>query len=109
MAKTRAHIFVSGLVQGVFFRHRTKQLADSLNVKGWVKNLHDGRVEAVFEGEEDSVRKLVDFCKTGPRGAYVTNIDVLFENFKNEFLALRKEPESVLYRRYTQLIHRAVS
>ena len=68
MEKTRAHVFVSGRVQGVFFRQKTKDQAESQCVTGWVKNLDDGRVEAVFEGDEDAVKMLVAFCKKGPMG-----------------------------------------
>jgi acylphosphatase len=85
MAKIRAHIFVSGRVQGVFFRQKTKQQAKSLGVKGWVKNLDDGRVEAVFEGEEEDVKALVDFCKKGPKGAIVTGFSLNREQFSGEF------------------------
>ena len=59
--KIRAHVFVSGRVQGVFFRQTTQQKAQSFGVKGWIKNLLDGRVEAVFEGEENAIKELVDF------------------------------------------------
>ena len=58
--KTRAHVVVNGRVQGVFFRAATKREAESLGVKGWVRNLPDGKVEAVFEGEEDVVKMLVE-------------------------------------------------
>lgn len=85
MAKVRAHVFVSGIVQGVFFRQKTKQLAQTRRVTGWVRNLDDGRLEAVFEGEEDDVAALVDFCRKGPRGALITNVDVAFEAFSGEF------------------------
>ncbi len=85
MVKARAHVFVSGMVQGVFFRQKTKRQAESLGVNGWVRNLPDGRVEAVFEGEEDNVKALVDFCRSGPRGALITNVDVAFERFTGEF------------------------
>ena len=85
MAKVRAHVFISGMVQGVFFRQRTKQQAENLGVTGWVRNLYDGRVEAVFEGEEENVKALVDFCRKGPRGAVITNVDVAFERFTGEF------------------------
>ena len=85
MAKTRVHIFVSGRVQGVFFRQKTKQQADTLGVMGWVRNLDDGRVEAVFEGEEEDVKALVDFCKKGPRSAIVTGCAVYWEPFSGEF------------------------
>jgi len=84
-SQKRAHVFVSGFVQGVFFRSRTKQKADSLNVTGWVRNLPDGRVEAVFEGEENAVKTLVDFCRHGPRGAAVTNINLAWEPYTGEF------------------------
>ena len=85
MANVRAHVFVSGIVQGVFFRQKTRQLAESLGVMGWVRNLNDGRVEAVFEGEESAVKGLIDFCKKGPRGAMVTDAEVAFELYSGEF------------------------
>ena len=81
----RAHVFVSGRVQGVFFRQNTKRQAQSQAVKGWVRNLDDGRVEATFEGEESAVKALVDFCRKGPKGASVTNITVNWEPFQDEF------------------------
>ena len=79
MTKVRAHILISGLVQGVFFRQKTKQMAESRKVGGWVRNLDDGRVEAGFEGEETDVQALVDFCRRGPSGAKVSDIEVAFE------------------------------
>ena len=81
----RAHVFVNGEVQGVFFRSRIRQEADTRNVKGWVRNRADGRVEAVFEGEETAVKALVDFCKRGPPGARITNVDLSWEDYGNEF------------------------
>jgi acylphosphatase len=85
MAKTRAHVYVSGRVQGVFFRQNTKRQAQSQGVTGWVRNLDDGRVEAVFDGEESAVNALVEFCRHGPRGASVTNVEVQLEPCKEEF------------------------
>jgi acylphosphatase len=79
--KARAHVFVSGRVQGVFFRSQTKHNADRHDVKGWVRNLPDGRLEAVFEGEKETVQTLIDFCKHGPSGARVTNIDLMWETY----------------------------
>ena len=79
--KARAHVFVSGRVQGVFFRSQTKHNADRHGVNGWVSNLPDGRLEAVFEGEEEAVQALVDFCKQGPSGARVTNMDLTWEDY----------------------------
>lgn len=64
--KARAHVFVTGVVQGVFFRSETARLAQRLGLTGWVRNLDDGRVEAVFEGEQEDVKKAVEFCKRGP-------------------------------------------
>ena len=82
--KVRAHIYISGRVQGVFFRSETRYEAKKRRVKGWVRNLPDGRLEAVFEGEEESVKELVEFCKRGPSGARVTGIDVNWENYTGE-------------------------
>jgi acylphosphatase len=87
--KVRAHVFVSGTVQGVFFRSETKRKADLYGVKGWVRNLSDGRVEAVFEGDEEAVKALVEFCKRGPSGARVTNVDLMWETFAGEFVGFK--------------------
>jgi len=76
---------VSGRVQGVFFRSETWDEAVKKNVSGWVKNMPDGRVEAVFEGEKENVEKMIEFCKMGPPGARVTKVDVHWENFTGEF------------------------
>jgi len=78
-------VFVSGMVQGVFFRSETKDEARKHRVTGWVRNTHDGKVEAVFEGEERDVRVLIEFCKRGPPGARVTSVDVVMENYTGEF------------------------
>jgi acylphosphatase len=78
----KKHIYISGRVQGVGFRHFTKKMARALEVKGWVKNLTDGRVEAVFYGDEDSVQELIERCKDGPPSAYVKEMDV--QDDKNE-------------------------
>ena len=65
--EARAHVIVGGRVQGVFFRQRTKGKAEYMGITGWVRNLPDGRVEAVFEGDEEAVKKLAEFCKRGPQ------------------------------------------
>ena len=83
--ETRAHVIVGGRVQGVFFRQKTKNKAESLDVSGWVRNLPDGRVEAVFEGDEEAVKKLVEFCRNGPPSATVTEFDLTREPFAGEF------------------------
>jgi acylphosphatase len=85
MVNIRLHIFVSGRVQGVFFRQSTQLRGQILGVKGWARNLPDGRVEAVFEGEESAVKKLVEFSKHGPSVARVENVEVNYEKYIGEF------------------------
>jgi acylphosphatase len=75
----RRRVVVHGLVQGVFFRDTVRRRADAAGVSGWVRNNRDGTVEAVFEGEEDAVQRLVGFCRRGPRGASVERLDVCEE------------------------------
>jgi len=89
MAKTRAHVFVRGIVQGVLFRQKTLEFARSANVDGWVRNLPDGRVEAVFEGEEEAVAELVEFCRHGPPRAVVAGVEVSWEPYSGEFQNFR--------------------
>lgn len=83
--KVRAHVYVSGRVQGVFFRSDTRDEAVRHGVTGWVRNLPDGRVEAVFEGEKEKVDKLIEFCRRGPPGARVTKVEVSWETPTGEF------------------------
>jgi acylphosphatase len=83
--KTRAHILISGKVQGVFFRARIFGKAVTLRVTGWVRNLEDGRVEAVFEGEEEPVKELIEFCRHGPSGAVVKDVNVKWELATGKF------------------------
>jgi acylphosphatase len=72
----RAHVFISGMVQGVFFRQETRRRATSLGCAGWVRNREDGRVEAVFEGPEEAVEEMVRWCRQGPDSAEVRDVDV---------------------------------
>jgi len=74
--RTRAHVFVSGRVQGVFYRATTREQAGNHGVGGWVKNLDDGRVEAVFEGPEDAVAAMVEWCHEGSDRARVEAVNV---------------------------------
>ena len=85
MTNKRFHAYISGRVQGVFFRWETKDLANKLKIKGWAKNLRDGRVEVVAEGEEEALRKLEQFLHKGPTYARVTKVELEWEQFKNEF------------------------
>lgn len=83
--KARAHVVVSGFVQGVMFRETTKRRPDSVNVTGWVSNRDDDKVEAVFEGEENDVKAMVEFCRRGPPMAKVTNAEVEWQTYVGEF------------------------
>jgi len=85
----RAHVYVSGRVQGVFFRDHTRRWADSLGVKGWVRNLPDGRVEAVLEGPKNEVEALLQRMEEGPPYAKVTKMDVDWEKYQGEFTDFR--------------------
>jgi len=83
--KIRAHVFISGRVQGVFFRTNTKEEADRLGVLGWVKNLPDGRVEAVFEGNREKVEEMVNWTSKGPIWAKIDDFSVTWEDYTGEF------------------------
>lgn len=79
MENVRAHVYIKGRVQGVFFRFWAKKIADKLGIYGWVKNLENGQVEAVFEGEKSKVEKIIEACKKGPRHASVANVEVSWD------------------------------
>jgi acylphosphatase len=81
----RAHIYIGGRVQGVFFRVQTRSEAIKRSVTGWIRNKSDGKVEAVFEGEEKNVQRIIDFCRKGPPNADVTKIDIQWEEFTGKF------------------------
>ncbi len=72
----RALVVVSGVVQGVFFRTATRDRARSLGVAGWIRNVPDGRVEAAFEGDDERVDSMVEWCRRGPSGASVEQVEV---------------------------------
>lgn len=79
MTKARAHVFISGRVQGVGFRASVRTQAREAGVEGWVRNLSDGRVEAVFEGPRASVQRLVSWCYSGPTAAEVERVELSWE------------------------------
>ncbi len=83
--KVRVHAVISGRVQGVFFRMETKKEADRLGISGWVKNRKDGTVEAVFEGDEDSVTSMIEWCKKGPPLSSVLDVGIQRGDWRNEF------------------------
>jgi len=85
----RAHIFISGRVQGVFFRSNMRNVASRYGVTGWVRNLPDGRVEAVLEGREDAVMRVLEWAREGPPLARVDDVEVFWEEYKGEFKDFR--------------------
>ena len=80
----RAHVFITGRVQGVSYRYYTREQAMALGVNGWVKNLIDSRVEAVFEGEEKKVREMIAWCWDGSPSAQVSKVEVSWEKIGGE-------------------------
>lgn len=82
---TRAHLMISGRVQGVFFRAETQQAARMYGVTGWVRNRPDGTVEAVAEGEKADVLSLINWCKNGPPLSRVDEVKVGWQDFQGAF------------------------
>ena len=85
MGKVRVRVQIKGRVQGVFFRDETRRMARSVEVTGWVKNLANGNVQAVFEGEEDQVKKVLAWCDEGPPLASVKAKEVVWQDYTGEF------------------------
>ncbi len=85
MATLRAQVIIHGLVQGVFFRSSTRDEAVRLGVGGWVRNLPDGTVQALFEGEKKKVEQVIGWCHKGPPGARVSKVEILWEPYKGEY------------------------
>jgi acylphosphatase len=78
-ATSRAHVWVSGQVQGVFYRAYAEDEAAFRSVQGWIRNLRDGRVEAVFEGSPEAVEAMVRWCRQGSPASRVTDVQVTWE------------------------------
>jgi acylphosphatase len=85
MPKSRAKLIIKGIVQGVNFRYYTQREAQKRNLTGWVRNLADGSVGAVFEGEEEEVEAMIQWCRHGPPSARVTELIVQPEEYRGEF------------------------
>ncbi len=85
MTGKRAHVFYSGRVQGVGFRYTAQDVAMSLGLTGWVKNLEDGRVEIVAEGKEKDVNEFLDKVLRGQLGSYIRDVELLWEKPTKEF------------------------
>ena len=84
-SKVRAHVFITGRVQGVFFSYKTRDEAKKHGVTGWVRNLPDGRVETIFEGRKEDVDKLIDFAGKGPSGAKVVDLNIEWQDYSGEY------------------------
>jgi len=85
MKIARLRIVIEGIVQGVFFRASTIEESSKLNLTGWVKNRADGSVEAVFEGDVDKIERVIEWCKKGPPGAVVRNIETIWEQSTGDY------------------------
>ena len=85
MEIVRLHIVIEGRVQGVFFRASTIEESCKLGLTGWVKNCPDGRVEAVFEGDIDKIEQVLEWCKKGPLGAVVKNVETIWEQATGDY------------------------
>jgi acylphosphatase len=81
----RAHLYIYGRVQGVFYRQTAKEVAERHGLSGWVRNLRDGRVEMVVEGPSESVFKMIEWAKQGPPLARVDKVEVFWEEYTGEF------------------------
>jgi acylphosphatase len=84
MEQARVHLFIEGRVQGVFYRAFTRSVAMKLGLNGWVRNLYDGRVEAVFEGERGLIEKALLECRKGPPGSHVRDLNAAWEDYSGD-------------------------
>ena len=84
MTLIRVHLHIKGHVQGVGYRANMRRLASQLDLKGWVRNMPNGDVEAVVQGSEEMVERLIQWCHRGPTGAHVTDVCVQHETPKGE-------------------------
>jgi acylphosphatase len=80
--KKSVRLYIDGAVQGIFFRAFVKENAERFNVKGFVRNLEDGRVETFLEGDNNSVNKMIELCKKGPKHSQIRNIEMKPERFQ---------------------------
>ncbi len=85
MKNASVNVIITGLVQGVFFRASTREMAVNKGLKGWVRNLPDGNVEALFEGPRDKVEEAVQWCQHGPGGASVVDVQQSWGTFSGQF------------------------
>ena len=81
----RVHLLITGRVQGVWYRANTQKKAKALDLKGWVKNLPNGQVEAIFEGEKEKIDQIIEWCKKGPSFARVDGVKIEWETPVGKF------------------------
>lgn len=88
--KKSIRLYITGTVQGVFFRAFVKENAERYNVKGFIRNLEDGRIEIFLEGNSDEVNKMIELCRQGPRHSQIRNVEMKQESFQgfNNFKVL---------------------
>jgi len=85
MSKVRAHVIISGRVQGVYYRAKAREQAIAMELTGWIKNTPDGKVEGIFEGEQEDVIKMIDWCRQGPPRASVSDLEIEWEEPRGDF------------------------
>lgn len=85
MAKARVHLFIEGRVQGVFYRAFTRESAARLGLNGWAKNLYDGSVEVVLEGDKGAIEEAIQECRKGPPGSSVQEVKVVWEEYLENY------------------------
>lgn len=81
--KKSVRLYINGSVQGVFFRDFIKQNAEKQDVKGFVRNLEDGRIEVFLEGDPDKVNSMIELCKKGPKHSQIKNVEIKTEKFQD--------------------------
>ena len=84
MQRSRVHLLISGRVQGVFYRAFTRNIAGSFGLSGWVRNLPDGNVEALIEGDKDDIEQAIQRFRSGPPGAHVDDIEITWEDYQGD-------------------------
>ncbi len=88
----QVHLFISGYVQGIGYRQFVKSNAQRLGLTGWVRNLSDGRVEAIVQGDKEKIEELITLCKTGPMLSEIKDVEVKWEEAAEEFSSFDQTP-----------------
>lgn len=91
----QAHVYISGFVQGVGFRAYLRSKAKKIGLSGWTRNLHDGRVEAIFQGDDEKIQKILKYCNHGPFFADVKDVVIDWENATIEYKEFLKDSKTV--------------